>query len=423
MRILFLPVAATTTPLFHMVPLAWAFRAAGHEVRVAALPDLTPAVTGVGLPAVEVGHGYELMDGVIRSRGGHRVIEAPAKDWDRTGLAAPGGPHGGPPAPGDPEAARLAALRNATMAPLVEAAVRMAPDLLRFAERWRPDLVVADTMVFAAPLVASVLGIPLVRQTWGPDVMRVISQPLQGLPGAGDEVRPYWPTGLPELFDRYGAEVRNDYPVRTVDPWPTSLQLPGIPGRLPMRFVPYNGSAAAPDWVLDRPERPRICVTWGTSTSALAGDEAFVLPQVVAGLADLDVEVTLAISAGDRAKIGPLPGNARIAENVPLHLFLPSCTAIVNQGGTSSLLTAALHGLPQVMMPQTADNPFNAANFAAGGASITLDPTEAGPAEIGAAVGRVLTEDSFRASARKVREEIMSAPTPAEIVHSLVALV
>ncbi|MEU4054138.1 nucleotide disphospho-sugar-binding domain-containing protein [Streptomyces olivaceus] len=412
MRILFTPVAATTTPLFHMVPLAWAFRAAGHDVRVAAQPELSRAIVEVGLPAVEVGHGYEIMDGVLRSRGGQRVIEAPADQWTDSGLA---GTAEEPPADYDDKHADL---RDAAMAPLVEAAGRMAPGLLRFTEYWRPDLLVTDSMVFAAPLVSALRGVPLVRQTWGPDVMRMVSQPLQG-PAADGDVRAEWPTGLPGLYDQYGVEVRNDYPVRTVDPWPTSLQFPDLSGRLPMRFVPYNGAAVAPDWVLDRPGRPRVCVTWGTSTSALAGDEAFVLPRVVEGLAGLDVEVVLAVGPDDRRKLGTLPAGVRVAENVPLHLFMETCDAIVHQGGTSTLLTAARHGLPQVMMPQTADNPFNAANFAGSGAGVTLDAAGADAGEIGAAVTRVLTEPAWRVAAEKLRAEMAEMPPPSAVVRSL----
>ncbi|MBZ6086164.1 nucleotide disphospho-sugar-binding domain-containing protein [Streptomyces olivaceus] len=412
MRILFTPVAATTTPLFHMVPLAWAFRAAGHDVRVAAQPELSRAIVDVGLPAVEVGHGYEIMDGVLRSRGGQRVIEAPADQWTDSGLA---GTAEEPPADYDDKHADL---RDAAMAPLVEAAGRMAPGLLRFTEYWRPDLLVTDSMVFAAPLVSALRGVPLVRQTWGPDVMRMVSQPLQGRAADGD-VRAEWPTGLPGLYDHYGVEVRNDYPVRTVDPWPTSLQFPDLSGRLPMRFVPYNGAAVSPDWVLDHPGRPRVCVTWGTSTSALAGDEAFVLPRVVEGLAGLDVEVVLAVGRDDRRKLGTLPAGVRVAENVPLHLFMGTCDAIVHQGGTSTLLTAARHGLPQVMMPQTADNPFNAANFAGSGAGVTLDAAGADAGEIGAAVTRVLTEPAWRVAAEKLREEMAEMPPPSAVVRSL----
>ena len=39
------------THLFHLVPLAWSLRTAGHEVRVATEPDLLGAVTGAGLTA------------------------------------------------------------------------------------------------------------------------------------------------------------------------------------------------------------------------------------------------------------------------------------------------------------------------------------------------------------------------------------
>src|ERR1017187_1851466 len=38
-----------------MVPVAWALRAAGHEVRVASQPDLTEVITGAGRPGVPVG--------------------------------------------------------------------------------------------------------------------------------------------------------------------------------------------------------------------------------------------------------------------------------------------------------------------------------------------------------------------------------
>jgi UDP:flavonoid glycosyltransferase YjiC (YdhE family) len=413
-RVLFTPVTATTTPLYHMVTLAWAFRAAGHEVRVAAQPELTNAITGVGLTPVEVGHGYDVMAGIIEARGGQRVVEAPMRRVVRSGLADSAGPG----APADRPADEQRRMQDLRFGPIVKATAAITPDLLRFAERWQPRLVVSDALVFAAPLVSQTLGIPLVRHLWGPDIWRRLSHPMQGEPADGD-VRGQWPTGLADLYDDYGVPPRNDYAAGAVDPWPTSLQLPGIAGRIPMRFVPYNGAAAAPDWVLDRPSRPRVCVTWGTSTAALGGDEAFVLPRVVEALAPLDVDVVLAVSAADRKKLGELPGNARVAENLPIHLFMATCDAIVNQGGSSSLLTAACHGLPQVMLPQTADSPFNAANFRASGAGLVLDPAEADAEAIGSAVTTALTDDAVRAAARKVRDEIASTPAPSDVVRTL----
>ncbi|MGW1290379.1 activator-dependent family glycosyltransferase, partial [Streptomyces sp. NPDC002586] len=54
MRILF-ATFAVKTHLHPQIPIAWALRAAGHDVRVASQPDLAPDITGAGLTAVPVG--------------------------------------------------------------------------------------------------------------------------------------------------------------------------------------------------------------------------------------------------------------------------------------------------------------------------------------------------------------------------------
>lgn len=54
MRVL-LTTWAAPGHLFPMVPLAWAFQAAGHEVRVAGPPSCQDAITQAGLSAVEAG--------------------------------------------------------------------------------------------------------------------------------------------------------------------------------------------------------------------------------------------------------------------------------------------------------------------------------------------------------------------------------
>src|SRR5262249_30229195 len=54
MKALF-PTWAWPSHFFPMVPLAWALRAAGHEVRVASGPELAGTIRASGLPAVSVG--------------------------------------------------------------------------------------------------------------------------------------------------------------------------------------------------------------------------------------------------------------------------------------------------------------------------------------------------------------------------------
>src|SRR2546430_4086138 len=60
MRVLFVPWGQTTH-WFHMVPLAWAFRAAGHEVRIVAQPGVVAAVAASGLTATHVDRDYDLV--------------------------------------------------------------------------------------------------------------------------------------------------------------------------------------------------------------------------------------------------------------------------------------------------------------------------------------------------------------------------
>lgn len=405
MRVLFASFTQRTH-LYPMVPLAWAFRAAGHEVRVAAQPGLTGAIVGAGLTAVEVAAGYDALADLLEVRD-----ETGGKPGDIGSLSS-----GLADLPPEELRRRL----DTRFAPLVRLATLMARDLFPFAERWQPQLVVTDPLAFASPLVSAALGVPLVRHIWGPDVTG--GHPLQGR-ATPDDVRQQWPAGLVELFDRYGVEVRDDYPVRTVDPWPTSLQMPGVPNRLAERAVPYNGSAtgAVPAWILEDPGRPRVCVTWGATAAMLTGGST-LLPDVVAALGELDVEVVVAAGRAELDRVEDRSGNLRFAENLPLSLLLPTCAAIVNQAGPGTVLTAAAYGVPQVLMPRTADTPLIAANFSTTGAGVVLEAENAGAGTIRTAVTAALTDESIRTAAHKVRAEIAATPAPSDLVHTLEGL-
>ena len=50
------------THYFPLVATGWAFRLAGHDVRVATQPALVPTVAGTGLPAVAVGQDVDMRE-------------------------------------------------------------------------------------------------------------------------------------------------------------------------------------------------------------------------------------------------------------------------------------------------------------------------------------------------------------------------
>lgn len=92
------------------------------------------------------------------------------------------------------------------------------------------------------------------------------------------------PTDHSGSFPRYGlGEFSLDMIDRVVDPCPPSLDVPTPAERLPVRYVPYNGTAPSPSWVLEPADRPRVCVTWSTALSTVSGPNSYLLPEVIHG--------------------------------------------------------------------------------------------------------------------------------------------
>nr|WP_051799501.1 nucleotide disphospho-sugar-binding domain-containing protein [Catenuloplanes japonicus] len=303
--------------------------------------------------------------------------------------------------------------------PYARCADGMTDDLVRLIRDWRADVVIADPWVYAAVLATQITGVPLVRHLLGPDNMSHMAAPGQSGPH-GVDPRVMWPSPFVELFDRYGVEVREEYAQAVVDPVPASMQLDFDIHRFRTRFVPYNGSGERPAWLGVPPDRPRVCVTWGTMTGGLTSQQRFLLPEVVRAVAKPGLEVVLAITPADAERLGDLPDGVRLAPQLPIHLLLPTCDAIVHQGGSGTILTAAAHGVPQVSIPEVADEPFNAARLAGTGAGVTLTPDQA--AEAGDVVSGLLGDSEQRRAATALRAEMFRMPTPAQTAAALVDL-
>jgi len=434
MKALFVPWALSGH-YFPMVPLVWAFRSAGHEVRVATQPGAVDVVKKSGMSVAEVGKGYDFIADMREMFASSRsqlpmargIISAdPRKDL-RNGSAQPRG--SAPPgleqaAAATQSAKELREMLYAKIAPFARAGVAMADDLVALAEAWRPDLVIADAFVMAAPLAASRAGAPLVHHLWGPALQRQIGIfPVSGLPGQ------LWPADLVRVYEKHGVEPRAELAAATVDPCPDRLQFPVIPNRIPVRYVPYNGSGDWPDWVLAPSARPRVCVTWGTLTTQLVGEDSFKVPGIVTALADMGAEVVVTLTAADRDRLGAasgaggLPEGVRVVTGLPLHLLLHSCDAIVHQGGAGSMLTAASFGVPQVIVSGAMDQLTCGVKLEAAGAGRSLGWGDVGTSAFTDAVSAVLSDDTVRKSAADLRDEIAAQPSPAAVAEQLAQMI
>ncbi|GAA2634842.1 nucleotide disphospho-sugar-binding domain-containing protein [Streptomyces axinellae] len=398
MRVLFLPVALPSH-YYAMVPLAWALRLAGHEVRVAGRPSLLAAIGTSGLTAVRVSGSEEALPGI------REAVEELRQETGKS-LSDFGTPEAMPPE----VEARFRRLRREA---LIATTAEMAGDLVGFARAWRPDLVVSDPVMLAGALVAGAADVPLVHHMWGP------LPPSAGhWPGCGLPVEE-WPASLHALFERYGVPERASYAVATIDPCPPGLGTVPVPRRLGMRHIPYNGPGSTPDWLREPTERPRVCVSWSMSHTATSGGRTYPAAAVAEALRGTGAEVVATVRAGDREGFGPVPEGVRVVEELPLQLVIPSCAAAVNHGGTGTVLTIAACGVPQVLLPLDPVHAVNADWLAAAGAGVRHASRPMEPERIAASVAGMLAGGSWRRAAEAVREQIAAQPGPAEVVRTL----
>ncbi|SDS93675.1 UDP:flavonoid glycosyltransferase YjiC, YdhE family [Actinoplanes derwentensis] len=369
------------THFLPLAPLGWALRAAGHDVRVACQPGQVAAVTEAGLPAVPVGPPLGFAD-VFRGQVG-KVASREAFDTgtDLDGLAPQVTEDGG-------------TLRFADV---------MVDDLITYGRHYRPDLVLYEPFNIAGAIAAAALGVPDVRLLWGPDSTTELHL---------DEDKLIGPRAR-----RAGASGVRITGTLTLDPCPAALQVPVTGPTHPIRFVPYNGAAILPDWLRHPPDRPRICLTWGTMMAELGLTDRISVTTIADALSELDAEIVLALAPRHRDTLGPLPANVRVpTEHLALHLLLPGCAAVVHQGGAGTLMTAMACGVPQMVVPAVTDQHFNGERLTRAGAGTVLADGDEHPAAIRAALQRLLTDPGPAAA---LAVENAARPTPAAVVPVL----
>ncbi|MFI1358055.1 activator-dependent family glycosyltransferase [Streptomyces sp. NPDC020898] len=400
---------------YHLVPLAWALRSAGHEVRVASQPRLTDVITGSGLTAAPVGDDSAIME-LLNEIGGDLAPYQRGLDFTEH----------------RPEALTWEYLlgQQTIMTSLCFAPLNgdsTMDDIVALARSWQPDLVIWEPFTYAGPVAAHAVGAAHARLLWGPDVVgqsrqRFVEAKLHQAPEHREDPLAEW---LGWTLDRLGVAASAEeleelaHGQWVIDPGAESTRFDLGRGIVPMRFVPYNGPAVVPSWLSDEPKRPRVCLTLGVSGRETQGQDIVPFQDLLAALGDLDVEVVATLDDTQRAHLTQIPDNARIVDFVPMDVLLPSCAAVIHHGGAGTWGAAVLHGVPQIVIGTLWDAPLKAAQLADLGAGISIHPDDLDAATLRAAVERVLADPSLQEGADRLRAEMRSAPAPAGIVPTL----
>jgi UDP:flavonoid glycosyltransferase YjiC (YdhE family) len=365
--------------IFPMVPLARAFLSAGHEVLWATSADSCSHVVNAGVPAIPAGlSGTQLSNQVhdLLSASGSLAPEA------RAGFLYP----------------RM--FGEAFTPP-------MLADLLPLARRWRPDLLIHEQGELASPLVGAVLGVPSVVHAFGGAV------PASFVEEAGNRLTSLWAEygrSVPPYAGCFGSLYLDICP-----PAVQSVSLSHIGEMQPLRPVSDVGQAPAtpPDY-LQVDDGRLIYLTFGTM------HHPGILRRAVEALAALPVRLLVTVGPDrDPSDLGDQPANVRIERWVHQPSVLQHCAVVISHAGSGTFLGALSNGLPQLCLPQGADQFRNAEGGTRAGAALVLTPSVASPEAICGAVTRLLTEEHFRINARKVASYIQAMPSPRAVVQEL----
>ena len=375
-----------------ILPIARAARAAGHEIAFSSEPWL---------------------GGVVASAG-FEVLPDPGAGDESTAAPATAEPPSEPSPPKTKpllEVDRAREERDLREKFAREGARRKAARLLAVADAWRPDIVLTDEADFGTVIATERLGIPCVS------VVVLIAGGMlrpEVVASALDEVRAEH--GLPS-----DPELRATRGALAIDPAPPGFRDPADPllvRSLNVALVRPDAAAAAaaPPWEPVRQDGPAVYATLGTVFNQESGD---LLARVIAAFEDHPGDVLVTVGdeidpAGFRA-----PQHVHVERFVPQAAVLPHVDLVLSHGGSGTVLAALAHGLPMVLIPMGADQPWNGDRCGALGLGRVLDPVAATPADIRASARDVLDDPSYRNAARRLAHAMQQLPGPEAAARAL----
>lgn len=365
--------------MYPLLPLAVAARDAGHSVLFATGDDFVPTARKAGLEAAPAGLSLHAVFGAALAGETRQRGEIPQEELTPI----------------------IAKVFGDTMPR------QFVADLGPLLENERPDLVIYEAGNPGGALAAKLAGIPAAGHAFGRSARSEL----------GDEIHK-------PLFD-FAAEIGVEgaelasFGDPFIDICPESAQSPDFmaaANRVPLRPIGWNEPGPLPAGVAGRDRsRPLVYLTLGTAMGSVP-----VLREAIAGLAVLDADVLVA--AGPTvavAALGDVPSNVQLEEWVPQADLLPHLDLVVHHGGSGTTLGAFGAGLPQLLLPQGADQFTNADTVLELGVGGRLLGEEVTADAVTEQARRLLADESVRAATERLAAEVAAMPTPAEVATRL----
>ncbi|MFE5138572.1 glycosyltransferase [Streptomyces fagopyri] len=285
-------------------------------------------------------------------------------------------------------------------------------DALAGARYWEPDLIVHEHLDFVGPLVAAVLKVP--------------SAALAVAPALEPETARALAATVRARYLERGLQIPSQVPPGQwlLDLCPPSLQrrgaLPMPPReRVAVRPEPHRGPDGAPRARrVPGGNRPRVLVSFDTASGASTG-----LGPVLRSLSALDIDLVATPGGDPVVDPGPQAGRIELLPFTPAAELLENVSAVVHHGGPGITFGAAARGIPAVVVPGSVGQERQAERLASTGAGLALPLRDRHPAQVTAALDRLLADPGFTLAAHRLRDEIAAMPSASRVAEWLVASV
>ena len=150
---------------------------------------------------------------------------------------------------------------------------------------------------------------------------------------------------------------------------------------------------------------PLVYASMGTLQNGLI--EIFrSITQTAAGLKGL--QFVLAVGGQlDPKQLGVLPTKVMVVSHAPQIEVLKRSSLCITHAGLNTVLESLSNGVPMLALPITNDQPGVAARIANKNVGVVISPDQASPANVLAAIKRVLGDSTFRDNAQRIQKAIL----------------
>ena len=267
---------------------------------------------------------------------------------------------------------------------------------------WEPDLILRESLEFASFVMAEKHGIPHAR-------VAVHNNAVEG------EIVGHAADAMDRHLSAQGKGAQNgsglwSEPIYTSFPAGFDGDCKHAPENPPFRVNLNSGQQAVEsDW-RRKSEKPLVYITFGT----VVGEASFVFDEVF----DMALEAADALDAEVLMTTGPkvsaerfvrVPANVEVRSFVPQSSVLKHASAIMHHGGSGTLSGAFEFGVPMVVVPLFADQPWNADRVEAAGLGVAVRERTA--ENMAQALQAILDDQGAAARAKAVADEMAGLPS------------